>query len=48
MRVDLQVSPTVAESFPHEQSLEAQLLGAIAQYGVEGELMRLCESGIAR
>jgi hypothetical protein len=47
MRADSQVPPTVAESFPREQSLEAQLLGAIAQYGVKVELMRFCVFGVA-
>jgi hypothetical protein len=48
MRADAQVPRTVAESLPREQSLEAQLLGAIAQYGVKGELMRVCVLGVAR
>jgi hypothetical protein len=42
MRADAQVPPTVAESLPHEQSLEAQHPGAISQNGVKGELIRFC------
>jgi hypothetical protein len=48
MRADSEVPPTVAESLEREQSLEAQLLGAIAQNGVKSELMRFCVFGLAR
>jgi hypothetical protein len=48
MRADSEVPPTVAESLEREQSLEAQLLGAIAQNGVKGEPMRFCVFGLAR
>ena len=48
MRADSLVPCTVAEILPREQSLEAHLLGAIAQNGVKGELMRLCIFGLAR
>jgi hypothetical protein len=48
MRADSHVPPTAAESLPREQSLEAQLPGAIAQNGVKGELMRFCVFGLAR